>query len=326
MQNKKTLILSAENICKFFTLKKNLFSFSQKKIKAVDNVSLDIFKEETLGLVGESGSGKTTFGRTILRLIKPTSGRIIFSGEDITNKSMLELRKYRKKMQIIFQDPYSSLNPRLTIADILTEGMLAHSIIAKKEKTAEAKKLLEIVGLDSGLAHRYPHEFSGGQRQRINIARALSLSPEFIVCDEPVSALDVSVRAQILNLMMDLKTKFGLSYLFISHDLAVVYNIAERIAVMYCGKIVEIAETETLFKNPSHPYTQLLLNAIPLPDPQKKKKRLSHTNIEINNQFSDEDNGCSFRLRCKNSMEKCNQQAPELTEIAKSHFCACYLN
>lgn len=267
-------LLTVRNLRTYFPVTGGLFSKVVGHVKAVDGVSFQIKKGETLGLVGESGCGKTTAGRTILRLIEPTSGEILFQGQDIVKAPEQDLRKLRQNMQIIFQDPYSSLNPRKTVADIIGESLLFHKKVATtKDRDERVKELLVQVGLSPNYINRYPHEFSGGQRQRIGIARAIALNPSFIVCDEPVSALDVSIQAQVINLLMGLREKLALTYLFIAHDLSVVKHISNRIAVMYLGQIVEEASTKKLFANPTHPYTQALLAAIPIPDPEKRKVR-----------------------------------------------------
>ncbi|HQY21904.1 MAG TPA: ATP-binding cassette domain-containing protein, partial [Ignavibacteria bacterium] len=267
-------LIEVKNLKKYFPIKKGVFSKTIGNVKAVDDVSFTIKKGETLGLVGESGCGKTTVGRTILRLIEPTAGEVFFRGKDITKISEQELKTYRKKMQIIFQDPYSSLNPRITVGGMLNEILKFHEIAEGEAAEKRVEQLLDTVGLRKIHARRYPHEFSGGQRQRIGIARALSVEPDFIVCDEPVSALDVSIQSQILNLLQDLQAEFGITYLFISHDLSVVEHISDRVCVMYLGQLVEMAKREELYHDPRHPYSQALLSAVPLPDPRNKSKRI----------------------------------------------------
>lgn len=294
-------------------------------VKAVDDVSFTIKKGETLGLVGESGCGKTTTGRSILRLIEPTSGTVLFEGKDVTKMPKDELRKLRKDMQIIFQDPFSSLNPRLTVGQMLREVLEVHEIAKGDEAQKQVGDLLEIVGLRKQYYNRYPHEFSGGQRQRIGIARALAVKPKFIVCDEPVSALDVSIQSQIINLLMDLQKEFGLTYLFISHSLSVVEHISDRVAVMYLGKIAEIADYKDLYENPKHPYTEALLSAAPEPDPKKKKQRIILTG-DIPSPAK-VPTGCYFHPRCPKVQEGCKTTTPQLASIDgnPTHEVSCLL-
>ncbi len=312
-------LIEIKNLTKHFPVKGDT---RNSKVQAVDDISFYIDKGETLGLVGESGCGKTTVGRTILRLYEPTSGSIIYDGKDITKAKM---KPYRNKMQIIFQDPYASLDPRMTVSGIVGEPLVINKTFRnKKEHNNRVYEILSLVGLSDEHAQRYPHEFSGGQRQRIGIARALAVRPDFIVCDEPVSALDVSIQAQIINILMDLQKEFGLTYLFIAHDLAVVKHISDRIGVMYLGKIVELYTSAGLHKNPMHPYTQALLSAIPVPDPEvsiKKKRIILQGDVAspIN-----PPKGCRFNTRCFRAQEKCHEESPELLELEPGHFVACY--
>jgi len=315
-QSQNSELLNVQNLVKHF-----LVENSDDVLRAVDGVSFDIRRGETLGLVGESGCGKTTVGRCILRLHEPTSGEIAFENENIIGLPNAKMQTLRREMQIIFQDPYASLNPRLSVFSIISEPLKIHGIGDKNSRRARVAELLSKVGLDPDYMNRYPHEFSGGQRQRIGIARALALNPKLIVCDEPVSALDVSVQAQVVNLLGDLQAEFGLTYLFISHGLAVVEHISNRVAVMYLGKIVEIADSVELYENPLHPYTQALLSAIPVPDPQQKRERIvlkGDVPTPIN-----PPSGCRFRTRCPIAIEECAKTLPELREIRPEHFAAC---
>jgi oligopeptide transport system ATP-binding protein len=313
-------LLEIKHLKKHFIIKGE--KAGQNRLRAVEDVSLDIFKGETLGLVGESGSGKTTAGRTLLRLYEPTDGSIIYAGKDITK---VPIQPYRRKMQYIFQDPYASLNPRMTVGDIVGEPIDIHKLAnSKGERRERINSLLEQVGLNNEQATRYPHEFSGGQRQRIGIARALAVQPEFIVCDEPVSALDVSIQAQIINMLEKLQQDMGLTYLFIAHDLAVVKHISQRIGVMYLGKIVELAETRELHVRPMHPYTRALLSAIPAFDPQvnRARKRIILEG-EIPNPLTPP-KGCVFSTRCPYAKEICHEQTPVLRELSSGHQVACH--
>lgn len=294
-------------------------------IKAVDGVTFDIRRGETLGLVGESGCGKSTTGRAILQLYTPTAGEVEFEGHDITKLKGEQLRKMRRRMQMIFQDPYASLNPRMTVGSIVSEPLEVHNILNRNERRERVKELLEVVGLNPYFINRYPHEFSGGQRQRIGVARALALNPDFIVCDEPISALDVSIQAQVINLLQDLQQEFGLTYLFIAHDLSVVRHISDRIAVMYLGKLVELADRKTLYDNPMHPYTQALLSAVPIPDPVVEEKR---QRIILQGDVPSPANppkGCNFCTRCPKAFEPCYETEPEFKELEPDHWVACHL-
>lgn len=309
-------LLEVRNLVKHFPVEG-----SDDVVQAVDDVSLSILAGETLGLVGESGCGKSTVGRCLLRLLEPTSGEIVFEGRNILDLDNNEMRALRREMQIIFQDPYASLNPRLNIFSIVSEPLKIHGVTNKAERRDRVADLLSKVGLDPAYMKRYPHEFSGGQRQRIGIARALALNPKLIVCDEPVSALDVSVQAQVVNLLQDLQQEFGLTYLFISHGLAVVEHISTRVAVMYLGKIVEIADAEELYKNPLMPYTKALLSAIPVPDPKQKRERIVLRG-DVPTPI-DPPSGCRFRTRCPIAIDDCARIVPDLREIVPGHTAAC---
>jgi oligopeptide transport system ATP-binding protein len=317
-------LLSVTALRKEFPLKAGLFAKDVPTVHAVDGVNLDIAPGETLGLVGESGCGKSTTGRCILRLIEPTSGQIVFQGRDVTDLHGEELRGLRRDMQIIFQDPFASLNPRHTVRGIIGEALVIHRLAAtRKELDDRVVDLLETVGLQAGHLHRFPHEFSGGQRQRIGIARALAVQPKMIVCDEPVSALDVSIQAQVINLLEDLQDKFGLTYLFIAHDLSVVEHISDRVAVMYLGRVVEIAPSDALYDNPRHPYTEALLSAVPIPDPRVKRKRIVLRG-EVPNPIHPP-TGCHFHPRCPLAEERCRMEVPQLRESTPGHWTACHV-
>ena len=317
-----TPFVEVRNLSKRFPIKTGIFSRETASVKAVSDVSLTIKKGETLGLVGESGCGKSTLGRCIIRLLEPSSGEILFDGKNITDLAGEDLRALRRRMQIIFQDPYASLNPRMTIANIVGEPLLIHKIgHNKKERVDRVHQLLELVGLRKEHAQRYPHEFSGGQRQRIGIARALAVDPQLIVCDEPVSALDVSIQAQVINLLMDLQQKLGLTYLFIAHDLKVVEHISNRVAVMYLGRIVELAPADDLYKNPQHPYTQALLSAIPVPKVGAKKQRVILQG-DVPSPI-DPPRGCHFNPRCPIAEQTCREIDPTLKDTTASHQARC---
>lgn len=319
-ENKNDNLIEIVGLKKYFPVKEGFLKTNY--VKAVDDVSLHIKKGETLGLVGESGCGKTTLGRTILRLHEPTEGKIIYKGEDITKVDMLS---YRRKMQIIFQDPYASLDPRMTIGDIIGEPLDIHKLYKnKQERQEKIYNLLETVGLNKEHANRFAHEFSGGQRQRIGIARALAVEPEFIVCDEPISALDVSIQAQVVNMLEDLQAERGFTYLFIAHDLSVVKHISNRIGVMYLGHLVELTTSKELYKNPMHPYTQTLLSAIPIADPKMSRSR---KRIVLEGDIPSPLNppsGCTFRTRCPYATSECSKVAPTLKEYDNGHFVACH--
>jgi len=314
-------ILVAKNIKKYFPIKKGFFLKHVADVKAVDDVSLTVKKGETLGLVGESGCGKSTLGRTIIRLYEPTAGEITFEGQNFLTSRGHDLRKHRKDIQMIFQDPYASLDPRMTIGQIIEQPFVIHNILKPEEREAKVKELLQLVGLRPSHINRYPHEFSGGQRQRISIARAIALNPKLIICDEPVSALDVSIQAQILNLLKDLQEKLGLTYIFISHDLSVIEHICDRIAVMYLGKIVEIGTREEIFNHPQHPYTQALLGSIPSIGTGKKKMAKILTG-EIPSPINPPP-GCSFHPRCSHKIDRCSKEIPHL-EGNDTHQSACF--
>ncbi len=316
------VLLEVRNLTKYYPVTRGfIFQRQVGAVKAVDGVSFVIRRGETLGLVGESGCGKTTLGRVILRLQEPTAGETIFEGRDVFKLSKEEMRRLRRDMQIIFQDPYSSLNPRMTVGDIIGEPLEIHRLARGREKVRRVQELLEVVGLSPYHANRYPHEFSGGQRQRIGIARALAVHPKLIIADEPVSALDVSIQAQILNLLQELQREFGLTYLFIAHDLSVVKHISDRIAVMYLGRIVELADADELFSNPQHPYTEALLSAVPIPNPELRRERIilpGDVPSPVN-----PPSGCRFHTRCLYAQPSCRVEEPAFEDIGNGHFVAC---
>jgi oligopeptide transport system ATP-binding protein len=317
-------LVKISELKKYFSVTKGTFRKTTQTVRAVDGVTFDIFKGETLGLVGESGCGKSTLGRCILRLYEPTSGEVNFDGQNITSLKSEDLRSLRRRMQIIFQDPYASLNPRMTVGNIIGEALVIHQLFADKvQRQKRVAELLSIVGLRPEALFRYPHEFSGGQRQRIGIARALAVDPQFIVCDEPVSALDVSIQAQIVNLLQDLQEEFGLTYLFIAHDLMIVKHISTRVAVMYLGSIAEVAPSSELYIDPKHPYTRALLSAVPIADPTRKKSRIMLKG-EIPSPINPPP-GCKFHPRCFEAMKICSEVTPPLIQISEKRQVACHL-
>ncbi len=326
MADNNTPLLKVEHLHKEFPTGSGFMGgkFSKKVVSAVNDLSFEIRAGETFGLVGESGCGKSTTGRAIMHLDPPTSGKVYFEGRDISKMNKKELKAMRREMQFIFQDPYASLNPRMTIGEIISEPMVIHGIGTPEERIERVRELLDVVGLNPEHINRYPHEFSGGQRQRVGIARSFILRPKLIICDEPVSALDVSIQAQVLNLLKDLQKQYGTAYLFIAHDLSVVQHISDRVAVMYLGKMVELSDWKSLYAEPNHPYTQALLSAVPIPDPdvQQNRKRI----ILAGDPPSpiDPPSGCRFHTRCPIAQAKCSEEAPEFREIGEGHFCACY--
>ncbi|MFC4711727.1 ABC transporter ATP-binding protein [Planococcus dechangensis] len=318
-------LLKVEGLKQYFPIKGGLLGRTVNHVKAVDDISFTVYEGETVSIVGESGCGKSTTGRAILRLEEPTEGKVEFRGVDLASLSKRNMRKYRKDLQIIFQDPYASINPRQTVASVLNEAMEIQNVLPPNKRRARVEELLQTVGLLPYQADRFPHEFSGGQRQRIGIARALSVDPQLIICDEAVSALDVSIQAQVLNLLEELQDEFNLTYLFISHDLGVVRHISDRIIVMYLGKIVEIADKQSLFENPKHPYTKALLSAIPVPDPDKKKERIVLKG-DVPSPI-DPPTGCRFHTRCPFATDKCTVDTPELrttSSMKEAHQAACH--
>ncbi|MBY4797033.1 dipeptide ABC transporter ATP-binding protein [Collinsella sp. AGMB00827] len=327
-KNHQEALLKVEHLSKEFPAGSGVFGgrFSKNVVSAVSDVSFEIYPGETFGLVGESGCGKSTTGRTIMRLNRPTAGKVFFEGRDVASMNKADLKAMRREMQFIFQDPYASLNPRMTIGEIVSEPMTIHKIGTREERMERVRELLDLVGLNPEHINRYPHEFSGGQRQRVGIARAFSLRPKLIICDEPVSALDVSIQAQVLNLLKELQERFGTAYLFIAHDLSVVQHISDRVAVMYLGKMVELSDWKRLYAQPSHPYTQSLLSAVPVPDPdiQRDRRRIilaGDPPSPIN-----PPSGCRFHTRCPIAQEICSKEAPEFKETSPGHFCACHFS
>jgi oligopeptide transport system ATP-binding protein len=319
------MLLSVRDLKKYFEVRAGAFSRAAGAVKAVDGVSFDLEHGKTLGLVGESGCGKSTTGRTIMRLIEPTGGSVEFEGKDVMSLSGKDLKAFRREVQIIFQDPYASLNPRFTVGEIISEPLMIHGIGTRDSRRTKAQELLEVVGLNPEHINRYPHEFSGGQRQRIGIARALALNPKLIVCDEPVSALDVSIQAQVLNLLDKLQDEFDLAYLFIAHDLSVVQHISDNVAVMYLGAIVEVSDWKSLYKEPHHPYTQSLLSAVPVPDPEVQHSRQRILLKGDPPSPIDPPTGCRFHTRCPIAeLPLCSEQRPELREVAPGHQAACH--
>ena len=322
----KQLLLKVRNLKKYFPVTSGMiFQREIGSVKAVDDISFDIFKGETLGLVGESGCGKSTVGRTILQLYRPTAGQVEFDSIDLVAQKGTDLRGIRRRLQMIFQDPYSSLNPRMTVGEIITEPLKVHGIAKGSESMDKVRELLDMVGLNPDFVTRYPHEFSGGQRQRIAIARALAVNPDFIICDEPISALDVSIQAQIVNLLEELQSSLGLTYLFIAHDLSMVRHISHRVAVMYLGKMVELTDRDRLYDNPQHPYTKALLSAVPIPDPEVEEKR---SRIIMEGDVPSPLNppkGCNFNTRCPVAEDRCFEEDPAFKQISSGHWCACHL-
>ncbi len=324
--NGKDVLLEVDDLYMHFPLTQGiLFQRKVGAVQAVDGLSFNVYKGETLGLVGESGCGKSTTGRAILQLYKPTAGSVRFDGRDLTKLDGGEMRKMRRHLQMIFQDPYASLNPRMTVGSIISEPMQIHNLVPKNKRNERVQELLQTVGLNPYFANRYPHEFSGGQRQRIGVARALAADPDFIVADEPVSALDVSIQAQIINLLEDLQAQFGLTYLFIAHDLSVVRHISDRVAVMYLGKMAELADRTSIYDDPLHPYTKALLSAVPVPDPiiEKKRERIILTG-DVPSPINPP-SGCHFHTRCPYAMDVCRQVEPKFVDQGGGHYVACHL-
>ena len=326
MNMEKKLLLQVMNLKKYFPASKGLFTNRQVRfVKAVDDVSFDVYDGETLGLVGETGCGKTTVARTILQLYHPTSGKIIFDGVDLSSLPENYLRKMRRRMQMIFQDPYASLNPRMTVGSIISAPLDVHTDLKRSEKQEKVQDLLKLVGLNPDFVNRYPHEFSGGQRQRIGIARALALSPDLVICDEPISSLDVSIQAQVVNLLEELQDRLGLTYIFVAHDLSMVRHISDRMVVMYLGKVMELADRNEIYLHPRHPYTKALMSAVPIPNPRKARDR---QRIILKGDIPSPLNppqGCNFNTRCPLAQDICFEKDPEYREIEPNHFVACHL-
>ncbi|WP_281417565.1 ABC transporter ATP-binding protein [Alkaliphilus flagellatus] len=321
----KNTLIEVKNLKKYFPVRKDIFLGKVQYIKAVDDISFHINEGETLGLVGESGCGKSTLGRTIIRLYDSTEGDVFYKGKNISRMKEKDIKPYRRKMQVVFQDPYASLNPRMTVDQLIKEPLSIHNIGSEKERSERVYELLEKVGLNPSYFNRYAHEFSGGQRQRIGIARALAINPEFILCDEPISALDVSIQAQVVNMLEELQNEMGLTYLFIAHDLSMVRHISHRIGVMYLGKLVELADSNELYNRPAHPYTQALLSSIPVPDPRLAKSKIK-TILEGDVPSPlNPPSGCKFRTRCKYATAKCAEIEPQMKDIGGGHMAACHL-
>ncbi len=318
-------LVRVEGLKQHFPITRGILRRQVGTVRAVDGISFEIYRGETLGMVGESGCGKSTTGRAILKLNRPTEGKVYLDGIDLGDLEGKKLREMRRRMQMIFQDPYASLNPRMTIGRIIGEPLQIFNLVSRKERKGRVQELMELVGLNPQFADRYPHEFSGGQRQRVGIARALALQPDFIICDEPISALDVSIQAQVVNLLEELQQRFGLTYLFIAHDLAMVRHISDRVAVMYLGKIVELTDQAALYENPLHPYTQALLSAVPIPDPKIESQRQRTILTGSLPSPSDPPKGCNFSTRCPVAVAHCHEVEPELREVSPGHQVACHL-
>lgn len=325
MSAEQKTLLQVKNLKKYFPVSRQFFSNQRRYIKAVDDVSFDVREGETLGLVGETGCGKTTVARTILQLYRPTSGQVLFDGVDLASLQENDLRKMRSRMQMIFQDPYASLNPRMTVGAIIAAPLDVHTKLGQKEKQERVQELLDLVGLNPDFVNRYPHEFSGGQRQRIGIARALALNPDLVICDEPISSLDVSIQAQVVNLLEELQNRLGLTYIFVAHDLSMVRHISNRMVVMYLGKVMELADRNEIYLQPRHPYTRALMSAVPIPDPDKARNR---KRIILKGDIPSPLNppqGCNFNTRCPIAVERCFKEDPDYREIKPEHWVACHL-